>query len=118
MSSAIINQVSVDLKNNENLIVFRANGSSIKFNGMLAVYQESKDEDKKEVEDELCRTLGAEKVIWIPGDINETGTDGHIDGITAFIEPGRVLVEINSDKSDPHYQVCMENLNALKNIIS
>ena len=28
---------------------------------------------KKEVEDELCRTLGAEKVIWIPGDINETG---------------------------------------------
>jgi agmatine deiminase len=71
---------------------------------------------KKEVEDELCRTLGAEKVIWIPGDINETGTDGHIDGITAFIEPGRVLVEINSDKSDPHYDVCMENLNALKNV--
>ena len=57
-----------------------------------------------------------EKVIWIPGDINETGTDGHIDGITAFIEPGRVLVEINSDKSDPHYNVCMENLNALKNV--
>ena len=71
---------------------------------------------KKEVEDELCKTLGTEKVIWIPGDINETGTDCHIDGITAFIEPGRVLVEINSDKSDPHYNVCMENLNALKNV--
>jgi agmatine deiminase len=70
---------------------------------------------KKEIEDELCRTLGVEKVIWIPGDVNETGTDGHIDGISAFIEPGRVLVEINSDKSDPHYQVCIENLNALKN---
>ena len=69
---------------------------------------------KKEVEEELCRTLGAEKVLWIPGDVNETGTDGHIDGIAAFIEPGRVLVEINSDKSDPHYPVCMDNLNALK----
>ena len=52
----------------------------------------------EEIEDELCKTLGAEKVIWIPGDVNETGTDGHIDGISAFIEPGRVLVEINSDK--------------------
>ena len=71
---------------------------------------------KKAVEDELCRTLGVEKVIWIPGDVNETGTDGHIDGIAAFIEPGRVLVEINSDKNDPHYQVCMDNLNSLKNV--
>ena len=71
---------------------------------------------KREVEEELCRTLGAKKVIWIPGDVNETGTDGHIDGIAAFIEPGRILVEINSDKSDPHYQVCMDNFNALKNV--
>lgn len=71
---------------------------------------------KKEVENELCKTLGIEKVIWIPGDVNETGTDGHIDGIAAFIEPGRILVEINSDKTDPHYQVCMDNLDALKNI--
>ena len=71
---------------------------------------------KQEIENELCRTLGAEKVIWIPGDPNETGTDGHIDGIAAFIEPGRVLVEINSDKNDPHYQVGMNNLEALKNV--
>ena len=57
---------------------------------------------KSEIEDELCRTLGGTKVIWIPGDIEETETDGHIDGIAAFIEPGRVLIEVNSDKSDPH----------------
>ena len=25
-------------------------------------------------------------------------------------------MEINSDKNDPHYQVCMDNLNALKNV--
>jgi agmatine deiminase len=68
---------------------------------------------RKEIEAELCRTLGAEKVIWIPGDIEETETDGHIDGIAAFIEPGRVLVEINSDKTDPHYGVGVENMKAL-----
>ncbi len=70
--------------------------------------------DRKEIEDELCRTLGAEKVIWIPGDPEETETDGHIDGIAAFIEPGRVLVEVNSDKTDPHYPVGVQNTQALK----
>ena len=54
-------------------------------------------------------------MIWIPGDIEETETDGHVDGIAAFIEPGRVLVEVNSDKSDPHYRVGIDNTNALKN---
>jgi agmatine deiminase len=69
---------------------------------------------RKEVEAELCRTLGAEEVIWIPGDPEETETDGHIDGIAAFIEPGRVLVEVNRDKTDPHYMVGVRNSKALK----
>lgn len=51
MSSAIINQVAIELKNNNSHIVFRANGSSIKFKGMLAVYKESKDEDEKNNEE-------------------------------------------------------------------
>jgi agmatine deiminase len=71
--------------------------------------------NRAEIENELCRTLGGTKVIWIPGDPDETETDGHIDGIAAFIEPGRILVEVNSDKSDPHYNVGIDNTNALKN---
>ncbi len=68
---------------------------------------------RREIEAELCRTLGSEKVIWIPGDVEETETDGHVDGVAAFIEPGRVLVEINPDKTDPHYAVGVENAQAL-----
>lgn len=68
----------------------------------------------KEIEAELCRTLGAEKVIWLPGDPEETETDGHVDGVAAFIEPGRVLMEVNSDKTDPHYEVGQRNLEAMK----
>ena len=45
MTSAIIDQVSVDIQNDENIILFRANGSSIKFKGMLAVYIDAKDDD-------------------------------------------------------------------------
>ena len=70
---------------------------------------------REEIENELCRTLGAEKVIWLPGDVEETETDGHVDGIAAFIEPGRVLVEVNFDNSDPHYDVGQENTRALRN---
>jgi len=69
---------------------------------------------REDVEAELCRTLGAEKVIWIPGDPDETETDGHIDGIAAFIEPGRVLVEINRDQTHPHAVVGASNSEALK----
>ena len=70
--------------------------------------------NRAEIEAELLRTLGAEKVIWLPGDPEETETDGHVDGVAAFIEPGRVLMEINSDKSDPHYEVGQRNLAAMK----
>lgn len=73
------------------------------------------DWTKREVEAELCRTLGVEKVIWIPGDPGDRETDGHIDGIAAFIEPGRVLVEVNPDKTDPHYPVGVQNTEALRN---
>ena len=69
---------------------------------------------RREIEDELCRTLGATRVIWLPGDPEETETDGHVDGIAAFIEPGRVLLEVNDDKTDPHHAVGVRNTNALK----
>ncbi len=70
---------------------------------------------KQEVERELCRTLGAEKIIWLPGDPEEKETDGHVDGIASFVEPGRLLMEINDDTSDPHYSVGPVNLAAMRN---
>ena len=46
IANAIIDQVSVNIESLDKNILFRANGSSIKFNGMLSVYQEAKDEDE------------------------------------------------------------------------
>ena len=57
MSSAIIDQVSVDIASENKEIIFRSNGSSIKFPGMLAVYKESKEEDKKESEEDRSNLL-------------------------------------------------------------
>jgi len=57
MSSAIIDQVSVNIINDDKNITFRSNGSSIKFPGMLAVYQETVEEDKKEDDNENSNLL-------------------------------------------------------------
>ena len=69
---------------------------------------------KGEVEAELCRMLGVTKVIWIPGDPCEDETNGHVDGLAAFVGPGRVLVEAAFDRAHPRYDVLMENRRALE----
>ncbi|MCR9127877.1 MAG: agmatine deiminase family protein [Rhodobacteraceae bacterium] len=48
---------------------------------------------RSHAEAEFARTLGIRKVIWLPGDPHEYGTDGHIDGIACFIRPGALLFE-------------------------
>lgn len=68
----------------------------------------------QEIEDELKAMLGARKVIWLPGNIEETETDGHIDGIAAFVKPGVVLVEDAGPKGSAFHDIMLENLAALK----
>jgi DNA topoisomerase-1 len=54
MSSAILDQVGVDVKAHDNSALARATGSTIKFDGFFKVYRESRDDDK---EDEESRIL-------------------------------------------------------------
>ncbi|MHC8865687.1 agmatine deiminase family protein [Arenicellales bacterium IMCC57338] len=69
---------------------------------------------KSEVERELSRMLGVTKIIWIPGDPLEDETNGHVDGLAAFVGLGRVLVEAAFDRDHPRYEILMENRKALE----
>ncbi|MGH8034222.1 MAG: agmatine deiminase family protein, partial [Lysobacterales bacterium] len=69
---------------------------------------------KREVENELCRLLGTQKVIWLPGDPDEKGTDGHVDGLAAFARAGVVLLEKAFDTGHPRYALLQENYHALQ----
>ena len=51
MAAAIFDTVAVDLKNNQ--VVFRANGSQVKFPGFMKVYTETVDEGKEQKENRL-----------------------------------------------------------------
>jgi agmatine deiminase len=66
------------------------------------------------VESELKAMLGVEKVVWLPGDPMDKETDGHIDAICAFVRPGTVLFETNSDPADPHSRILAENFSCLR----
>lgn len=54
---------------------------------------------KAEIETELRRLLGVEKVIWFPGRKNLDVTDVHVDAEVNFIRPGVVVL------SRPHSSV-------------
>ena len=62
---------------------------------------------KAEVEAEMGRQLGVDKVIWLPnGLVPDPITDGHVDGICAFVAPGAVMVHTIDDKDDPNHEIC------------
>ncbi len=68
---------------------------------------------KEKVEAEFARTLGVKKVIWLPGDPYETGTNGHVDGIACFARAGVVLFEESAYSEDKYFEVTERNRAAL-----
>ena len=59
-----------------------------------------------EVTELLKGWLGVETVIWLPRGLTpDPITDGHVDGIAAFIEPGVVLLHTTDDSGDPNYAI-------------
>jgi agmatine deiminase len=69
---------------------------------------------RAKAEAEFARTLGIAKVIWLPGNKAEFGTDGHIDGIACFVREGVVLFEDSLDDAGGLSATSRANLAALE----
>ncbi len=69
---------------------------------------------RSEIEVELKRMLGVQKIIWLPGNPMEVETNGHIDGIASFIAPGKILFNGASPDMGDFYHVMQENRRALE----
>ncbi len=73
--------------------------------------------DKASVEAELARTLGAQRVIWLPRgltrDALKFGTRGHVDIVATIPSPGVLLVHTQTDPSHPDFQVSEDVLSVL-----
>jgi agmatine deiminase len=71
---------------------------------------------RQEIEDTLCRYLGAEKVLWLPYGIYNDETNEHVDNVCAFIKPGEVVLAWTDDRNDPQYDMSFADLEYLEGI--
>ena len=71
------------------------------------------DRSRESLEAFLGETLGAKRVLWLGEGISGDDTDGHIDGLTRFVSPGRVVTVVGSDPADADYKPLAENLERL-----
>jgi len=61
----------------------------------------------------LADTLGARRVLWLGDGLEGDDTDGHVDDLTRFVAPGRVVTAVEPDASDPNHAPLRENLRRL-----
>lgn len=60
---------------------------------------------REQIERVLLDYLGAEKVIWLGAGVFEDETDGHVDNLACFAEPGKVLLTWSDDENDPQHAI-------------
>lgn len=62
---------------------------------------------REDVEQELMRTIGARRAIWLPRglhrDYGPLGTRGHVDMVATFSSPGTVLLHTQQDSAHPDH---------------
>jgi agmatine deiminase len=69
---------------------------------------------RSEIESLLCEYLGAETVIWLKHGVTGDETDGHVDNLACFVEPGVVLLCWTDDRSDPQHEISADALRRLR----
>ncbi|HIF93776.1 MAG: agmatine deiminase family protein [Myxococcales bacterium] len=66
------------------------------------------------VEAFLADSFGARRVLWLGDGILGDDTDGHVDDLTRFVGPGRVVTAVCGDSSDGNYAALAENRRRLE----
>ena len=71
---------------------------------------------RAEIEAELCRRLGAEKVLWLPRGIYNDETNEHVDNVCAFVGPAEVVLAWTDNQDDPQYLLSMADYHYLQSV--
>jgi len=69
---------------------------------------------RPEIEEHLKNFLGVDEIIWLKQGVVDDITDGHIDLLAAFVEPGVVLALACDDPGDANYAAIQANLEILR----
>ncbi len=71
---------------------------------------------REEIEAELCRRLGVQKVLWLPRGIYNDETNEHVDNVCAFVGPAQVVLAWTDNEQDPQYALSAADLAYLENV--
>ncbi|MFM8526869.1 MAG: agmatine/peptidylarginine deiminase [bacterium] len=70
--------------------------------------------DRHGIEAALGDWLGVTEVVWLGnGLVEDRDTDGHVDNLCAFVEPGKVICQTAPGADDPNHPLLSENLRRL-----
>ncbi len=72
------------------------------------------DLSRDDIAEALSMFLGVEKVLWLGDGIDGDDTDGHIDDITRFVAPGKVVTAMQPDPKDPDHKALKANFRRLQ----
>lgn len=79
----------------------------------LLSVERNPDWTRDATEAELRTQLGLERVIWLEHGLVGDHTDGHIDTLTRFVAPGRVVTAVSA-RSDENHEPLQANLRVLQ----
>ena len=68
---------------------------------------------QNQIEDELRRTLGVSKIIWLPGVKGGDVTDSHIDGLAHFVAPGKVVISKPNTLDNSQFSTVFEEARSI-----
>ncbi len=71
---------------------------------------------RADIEAALSRYYGASQVIWLGEGIAGDDTDGHVDDLTRFVSPTRVVTAVEADPADVNYAPLRHNLEVLRGV--
>jgi agmatine deiminase len=71
---------------------------------------------RREIEDKLLEHLGASNVLWLGDGIIGDDTDGHVDDLTRFVNPGAVVTVVETNRDDPNHAPLAANRRYLEDV--
>tara|TARA_Y100000590_G_scaffold465545_1_gene638168 strand:- start:386 stop:1375 length:990 start_codon:yes stop_codon:yes gene_type:complete len=96
-------------------VTFDGNGTMVTTEQMLLNKNRNPNYSKKDIENEVKKLLGIEKVIWLKkGLFEDKSTDGHVDCVAEYLAPGKILIQTIYDKANPNFEILNENHKIIK----
>lgn len=68
---------------------------------------------REEIEQALKDYLHVSRIIWLKRGLSGDETDGHVDNVACFADPGKVVLQVCGDPEDENYAITLDNLAVL-----